>query len=187
MDYTKRENNRVEVWKDIRDYEGLYQVSNWSRVRSLDRYVNANNGSLQFKQGKILKTRQTWDGYLIVDLHKAGRIKTVKVHRLVAEAFIPNPDNLPQVNHKDENKQNNVVTNLEWCTNDYNYHYGTCIERKAKSKQIPIKQYTLDGEFVREWESAIQAEREGSFMSTTITKCCKGKQKTHKDYIWKYK
>lgn len=98
----------VEVWKDIEGYEGLYQVSNMGRVKSLIK-------------GIILKQWTDKDGYRQVGLLK----KTFKVHRLVAKAFIENPDDLPLVNHKDENKANNNITNLEWCTNEYNLSYGT--------------------------------------------------------------
>ena len=161
-----------EIWKDKKGYEGHYQVSNWGRVKSI-----------KFGKEKILKLIKDKDGYLQVTLCKNNIKKVYKVHRLVAEAFIDNPDNLPQVNHKDENKTNNNVENLEWCTNEYNINYGTRTERCSK----PVLQYTLDGEFVREWESAIQAEREGGFNNTCICQCCLGKRKTHKGFIWKYK
>ena len=176
-----------EIWKDIKDYEGHYQVSNLSRVRSLDRYIKGKGHSLQFKKGRILKPTKDRYGYLQVTLCKNNIKKEYKVHRLVAEAFIDNPDNLPQVNHRDENKLNNNVDNLEWCSAKYNTNYGTGIERRAKSRQIPIIQYTLDGEFVREWDSAIQAEREGGFSNSHIISVCKGKRPHHKGYIWRYK
>lgn len=173
----------VETWKDIRDYENLYQTSNLGRARSLDRWVKDTNGSLRFYKGKILKLCTDKYGYLKVGLCKNNKYKKFYVHRLVAEAFIPNPDNLPCVNHKDENKQNNNVENLEFCTYEYNNTYGTRIEKCSK----PILQYTFDGQFVREWESAKQAEREGGFKSENISACCKGKRKKYKNFIWKYK
>ena len=165
-----------EIWKDIKDYEGLYMVSNWGRVKSI-----------KFGKERILKPVTNSSGYLSVKLCKDGKVKAFTVHRLVAEAFLPNPDNLPCVNHKDENKQNNNVSNLEWCNCKYNINYGTGIERRSKKKSKPVLQYTLDGEFVREWESATQAEKEGGFNNGHIIAVCGGKRNNHKGYIWRYK
>lgn len=114
-----------EIWKDVIGYEGLYQVSNIGNVKSLDRVV---------RYGRTLKGKEKTkfeekDGYLVVALCKNGKAKHIKVHRLVATAFIENPFNLPEVNHKDENKKNNHFDNLEWCTTKHNINYGT---RNAK-------------------------------------------------------
>ena len=106
------ENN--EVWKDVKDYEGLYQISDKGRVKSL-----------WFGKEKILKPGRDTCGYLQVNLSKNGEKKTYQVHRLVAKSFLPNPDNLSEVNHKDENKENNIVENLEFCDRKYNINYGT--------------------------------------------------------------
>ena len=182
MDYTKREDDRIEIWKDKKDYEGLYQASNLGRVRSVDRWVKGKSGSLRLIKGKILKPGTTKDGYLQVVLCKNGKEKTFRVHRLVAETFLLNPENLPEVNHKDEDKTNNNVENLEFCDRTYNVNYGTRNEKQSKK----VYQYTLDGQFVREWVSTREAGRNG-FNSGHIASCCKGKQKTHKDFIWKYK
>ena len=166
-----------EIWKDKKYYEGRYQVSNCGRVKSLKRK--------NVLKEKILKPYVDKDGYLTVMLNNPR--KTFLVHRLVAEAFIPNPDNLPCVNHKDENKQNNVVINLEWCDVKYNNEYNNGQKRRAIKRLKPILQYTLDGEFVREWESAKQAEKEGGFSSAHICDVLKGKRKTHKGFRWSYK
>lgn len=118
----------MEVWKDIQGYEGLYQVSNLGRVRSLERITKRFNGFkiCEYKDGnKILKLSKNNKGYLTIGLCKDGKEKKCKVHRLVAQAFIPNLYGLPQINHKDENKENNIVSNLEWCNNKYNSSYGT--------------------------------------------------------------
>lgn len=114
-----------EIWKDIPNFEGLYQVSNLGNVRVLDRYVNSairNNDKVK-RKGKILK-QYNKRGYLQVSLIKNYKRYYFTVHRLVAMAFLPNPDNLPQINHKDENPLNNNLSNLEWCTAKYNCNYG---------------------------------------------------------------
>lgn len=121
-----------EIWKDIKNYKGYYQASNFGRIRSVDRYIKQYNGysySTRIYRGKILKFTIGTRGYLKVVLQKQRKAKTYNVHRLVAETFIPNPKNLPQVNHKDENKLNNSIDNLEWCTSKYNINFG---ERNAK-------------------------------------------------------
>ena len=169
-----------EIWKPILNYEGLYEVSNWGRVKSL-----------KFGKERILKPGTNKYGYLIVILCKNGKVKSFSVHRLVAEAFLPNPHNYPCVNHKDECKTNNNVNNLEWCTYTYNNNYGTKIERISKNRDTskyfkPILQYTLDGVFVREWKSIAEAGRNG-FNQGHITDCCRGVRKTHKGFIFKYK
>lgn len=114
-----------EFWKDIKGYEGFYQVSNLGRVKSLAKYQKGNGGSIFWRKETILKPANSGRGYLMVVLIKNKKRKSYILHRLVADAFIPNPYNLPQVNHKDENKTNNVVSNLEWCDNKYNSNYGT--------------------------------------------------------------
>ena len=114
----------MEIWKDVKGYEGLYQVSNLGRIKSL--------GNLQNRKEKLLKINIR-NGYCTTYLYKNNKKKSFLCHRLVAEAFISNPDNLPQVNHKDENKLNNCVENLEWCTAKYNVNYSSakpilCVE-----------------------------------------------------------
>ena len=120
----------IEEWRPIEGYEGLYEVSNTGRVRSVDRYDNRN----YFRKGKVLSPGKDTVGYLFVILHCNGKSKEINVHRLVAKAFIENPDNLPQVNHKD--KTNNNVDNLEWCTAKYNNKYGS---RKDKVRESKLK------------------------------------------------
>ena len=164
-----------EIWKDIKDYEGHYQVSNLSRVKSI-----------KFGKERILKPVTDRHGYLIVGLWKNNKQKTYKVHRLVAEAFLPNTDNLTQINHKDENKSNNNVNNLEWCDCKYNNTYGTRIERISKRRSKTVLQYDLEGNFIREWKSSAECGRNG-FNQGHVAACCQGKLKKHKDSIWRYK
>lgn len=186
-----------EIWKDIEGYEGLYQISNYGRLRSfVDNYGH--------KRITIRKFQKTTKGYLQTRIYKDGKAKTVRVHRLVAEAFIPNPNNLPQVNHKDEDKTNNFIwvnpdgsvdlekSNLEWCDNSYNQLYGTMPERKRiintnhPSKSAPVKQYTLDGQFVAEYPSQSEAARQTGICQASIYNNCSGKiTKTH-NYIFSY-
>ena len=122
----------IEEWRPVVGYEGLYEVSNTGRVRSVDRYVKTCYGSYRLHKGKVLSPGIRPDGYLVVSL----QYRMFRVHRIVAEAFLPNPDNLPQVNHKDEDKSNNRVDNLEWCTAKYNNNYGTA---RIRAKESAIK------------------------------------------------
>lgn len=166
-----------EIWKDIEGYEGLYQVSNLGNVKSLKR-----KGRLE---ERLLSQVKDKDGYLAVQLYKLGEGKRTSVHRLVANAFLPNPDNLPQVNHKDETPSHNNVDNLEWCTQKYNNIYGTRIQRITDKLKKTVYQYTLDNQLVKVWKSVMECERNG-YSHRHISKCCLGKSNTHKGYIWRY-
>ena len=162
----------LETWRDIAGYEGLYEVSDLGNVRSLN--------YLRTGQTRILKPMKTPKGYQQVHLCKDGNIKKNYVHRLVAQAFIENPNNLPEINHKDENKENNAVTNLEWCDHKYNINHGTCIERVAKANtnnpkcSEKIIQMTLDYVFVKEWPSTAECGRNG-FSAGNVSLCCNNK------------
>ena len=132
-----------EIWKDIEGYEGLYQVSNLGRVKSLERIDRLG----RLKPGVILRPKVERGGYLLVGLHKEGKQKMFLVHRLVAHAFIPNPEGLPEINHRDEDKTNNLVDNLEYCDRKYNMNYGTRNERMTKNRvQSGIDNGTYDPE-----------------------------------------
>lgn len=177
---------KKEYWKPVVEYEGLYMVSNWGRIKSFDTYRKGPNGSIRFCKGKILKPSTDKDGYLKVVLYKNGKEKTFLIHRLVAEAFLPNPNNLTEVNHKDENKLNNNVNNLEWCNRKFNINFGTRNEKVAKKLSKPVVQYTLDDQFVREWKSTMECGRNG-YNHGAVAACCRGELKKYKDFIWRYK
>lgn len=163
----------------------MYQVSNYGRVKSLDRVRKGNKESLSFIKGKIKIGRINNGGYVQINLSKDGINKNYLLHRLVAEAFIDNTNNLPQVNHKDENKQNNVVDNLEWCTHQYNNNYGTKVNR-CRNKQVKkVYQYTLSNELVKVWESTVSCV-EGGFIQSAVAACCRGEYKQHHNYKWSY-
>ena len=143
-----------EIWKPIVGYEGLYEVSSYGRVRSLDKYDSRNC----FRKGKVLSPFKDRYGYLSVVLSCNGKCKTINVHRLVAKAFLPNPDNLPQVNHKNEDKSDNRVDNLEWCDSKYNNNYGT---RKDRVRNSRIKNGTYTGLSKEEyWKKYYEENRE---------------------------
>ena len=165
-----------EVWKDVSGYEGLYQVSDKGRIKSL-----------KFRKERILKPGRDTCGYLHVILWKNGRKKLCKVHRLVAKVFISNPDNLPMINHKDENPSNNRVENLEWCSAKYNINYGTRTQRQVEKLSKPVLQYTLDGELIREWKSTMDVQRNLGYSHGNISSCCTGRYKSANGFNWKYK
>lgn len=182
-----------EVWKDIKDYEGLYQVSNLGRVKSLPRKRVTPTKGTYYSVEKILKPGITDRGYQQVALCKDSKLKRCLIHRLVAQTFIPNSNNYPEVNHKDENKVNNVVENLEWCTSKYNANYGTRKERlKEKSINKPGKRVICitTGEV---FETLSKASKATKTDASDIGRCCKGKRKsagkhpvTGEKLIWKF-
>lgn len=162
-----------EIWKEIKEYEGLYQISNLGRVKSLI-------------TNKILKGNKNAE-YNYVCLRKDGKQKIKKIHRLVAEAFIPNPNNYLCINHKDENKLNNKSDNLEWCTKIYNNNYGTRNERMSKrNSRYKIIQKDKDGNIIKIWENIWDLEHNTSYKKGTIRQCCKNKCKTVYGYKWEY-
>ena len=120
-----------ELWKDIKGYEGLYKISSYGRVKSL--------GNDKNRKEKILSSKSNREGYVRVYLFKDGKGKMYRVHRLVAEAFIPHPNNYPIINHKDEDKSNNIVSNLEWCTQEYNINYGTRNKKASEKMKDKLK------------------------------------------------
>ena len=164
----------IEIWRPVIGYEN-YEISSLGRIRNVI-------------TGKVLKPLKGKNGYLHIDL----KSKHCYIHRLVAEAFIPNPDNLPLINHKDENPLNNCVDNLEWCTHKYNINYGTAIQRRIKTQlnssifSKPVGQYSLDGTLIKVYPSQCEAVRQTGFSQGNIWSCCLGKRKTHKGYIWRY-
>ena len=180
----------MEKWKDVVGYEGKYEVSNLGRVRSLN--------YLRTGKAKLLKQQVDKYGYKRMRLYKDGKAKSLLVHRLVAMAFLPNPNNLPMVNHKDENKTNNNVDNLEWCTASYNNNYGTKIERQSKSMtgkkgkdangSKPILMYDQEGNFIKRFDSTADANEyfgKDRYCSS-IGECLRGKRKTTYGFIFKY-
>ena len=193
----------IEIWRtavyDGELYEGLYKVSNWGRILSLD-YRHTG-------KAELMNPFETTNGYLHVELSKNGETKTCKVHRLVAQTFLPNPENKPQVNHKiegDEGKKINMVifnedgtidkerTTIEWVTAKENNDYGTRNERAGKTNtngkcSKRVLQFTLDGEFVREWPSTREIERQLGYNNANISACCLGKRKSAYGFRWEYK
>lgn len=167
----------MEIWKDVVGYEGLYQVSNLGRVRSLPRYSTS---------GKILKYQLDRYGYYRVCLSKHNKNTLKQIHRLVAQAFIPNPNNLSFVNHKDEDSTNNKVTNLEWCTHEYNCNYGTRNKRISITQSVDICQYTLDDKFIKKWHGINYVSKIYNINHANIISCCKGKRKSAGGYKWRY-
>ena len=160
----------MEVWKDIKGYEGLYWVSNLGRVKSKRKILKPINGE-----------------YLKVGLSKNGKQKTFTIHRLVAQEFVNNPKNKSQVNHKDENKHNNNSNNLEWVTFQENMNYGTKQDRESIIKtKYNVLQYDLEGNLIKKWFNLREIIQNTDYKKSNIQYCCLGKYKTAYGYIWKY-
>lgn len=176
-----------ETWKDIKGYEGLYQISNYGRVKSLDHYITNINGAKQLIKERIMKNGNTGN-YQYVVLRKDNKSHNYYIHRLVAETFLNNPNNYTDVNHIDENKNNNRVDNLEWCNHKYNMNYGTIKEKIAKTLGIPIIQYSLTGDKIKEWGSAAAAAKALGISRSNISKSCRNKDSycTAGGCFWRY-
>lgn len=186
-------NSQEEIWKDIEDYEGLYQVSSLGRVKSLERFVDDGKGGTRLVKGRILSPSKVRGDYLQVILCKEGKPTAFSVHRLVYEAFHGKIPEGMQVNHIDEDKSNNSLNNLNLMTPKENTNWGSAIERRStnrinhKSLSKAVLQLDLQGNFLAEYPSQSEAERKLGIRCTAICACCKGKQKTAGSYIFRYK
>ena len=159
-----------EVWKDILGYEGIYQVSNLGRIKN--------------SKGRILTTKTTGN-YNHILLCKNGKRENFTIHKLVAMAFVPNPNNYKEINHINENARDNRASNLEWCSHKYNINYGTRTKKVIEKQSIKISQYDLDGNFIRDWDKVNDAIRE--YKNHHISNVLNGKRKKASGYIWKWK
>ncbi|MBQ1776655.1 MAG: HNH endonuclease [Acidaminococcaceae bacterium] len=186
--------DKKEIWKTVPDFPN-YEVSNFGNVRSKDR-VSERRGNDARLKGATLKGQKMPDGYIRVVLYSGSRKehKQFHVHRLVAQAFIANPNNYPCVNHKDEKRDNNRADNLEWCTHKYNSNYGTAIEKRVKhqdwksiadKQSYPVIQCLKDGTPIKVWASMVECERQTGMKCSGISKCCRGALKTYRGFTWK--
>jgi hypothetical protein len=188
----------IEKWRDVKGYEGLYMVSNLGRVRSLDRMVVAPLGHYGIRNGVILRQKLNTSGYPFVILHYNGKPHSMTVHRLLMCAFVPNPDNKPQINHKNGIRTDNCVGNLEWCTPSENIKHsyselGHRPNRAMKGRfggdnptSKPVVQYTLNGKFIAEYGGQSEAARETGILGEYISRCCRGVQNNAGGYVWKF-
>lgn len=175
----------MEIWKDVAGYEGFYQVSNLGNVKSLDRIVwNKANKSNSKIRGFLLKKDNMDKHYFQVGLCKDGKSKHKLVHRLVAIAFLDKKEGLDIINHKDENKLNNIVENLEWCSHSYNVNYGSRNDKTAEKNSIPVIRICEKNGFIK-YKSATHAEKDG-FSRFGISQCCNNKIKKHRGYNWEF-
>lgn len=190
------ENLEGEIWKNVGifksiDFTGYYEVSNKGRFKSVNRTVICKDGIKRTWKERLLKQCNN-NGYLTVYLTKDGKRTSIIAQQVDALRFVenPNPKEYIQINHKDENRANNCAENLEWCTFEYNYNYGSHIERctknmveHAKSRRAPIVQLSLDGRLIKNYDAYIDVEQDG-FNSSAVCACSKGKRRTHKGYKW---
>lgn len=173
-----------EIWKDIPGYEGRYKISNFGNIQSLNREVLSKGKLHQTIPTKYIKQQKDKrHSYLYVDLYDNISRKRFRVHRLVAMTFIPNPNNYPQINHIDGNKQNNSANNLEWCTQSHNMKEAYKIGLE-KPRTLKVNQYDLSNNFIRTWDSIKSIQI--FYNNRNISACCKGKRKTAGGYIWRY-
>ena len=177
----KDSGERREEWRDVKEYEGYYQVSNIGRVKRLK--ITGNDGRT-YRERILIPVYNT--RYLNVSLCKNGIIRQRRVHRLVCEAFVENPNNYPCINHKDENRLNNNANNLEWCTYKYNNSYGTVIKRRSKVRCRAVIQMDLKGQKIKKWDSVKDASNYFKVRNSGIIAACKGRQITSAGYKWRY-
>lgn len=181
----------TEIWKDIKGYEGLYQISNLGNVKSVKRRIKYSNGTIVSYPEKILKGFISTSGYKAVDLYENKKKKKFYIHRLVAEAFVDNPLNKPEVNHINENKLDNRFENLEWCTSSENKLAGTVIERANKTRKDrktaykKVGMYNLNNDLIQIFDNIGIAEKSTGVNRKTIYNSCNNKVKP-RNYIWKY-
>ena len=185
---------KIEWWKYVVGYENLYMVSNFGNVKSVDHYVKSRGG-VRLVKGRIIKQTLAGGGYYCVSLCKDNVVKTHSVHRLVAQAFIPNPENKQCINHLNKDRTDNRIENLEWCTHkenndwlDHNELISVKMTNNSKTSK-PVLQFTLDGQFVAEYPSSMEAERQTGINHSNICQSCKGnKNYTHcGGFKWKFK
>lgn len=186
-----------EEWRDVVGYEGLYQVSNLGRVKSLSRRIVYKDGREYNYPSKVIKNQKVSTGYRSVMLYGVNGKKQYYVHRLVAETFIPNPNNLSDVNHKDGCKTNNILSNLEWCSRSDNQKHAyknglnwAHMDEAIKERSRPVIQYTSSGEVIAEYASTRKASKASGFNQGRISQYCRCENKKHstyKGYIWRYK
>lgn len=178
-----------EIWKPIKGYEGLYEVSDLGKVRSLERYVTRGNHNIYVRE-RILLPEIDKNGYVQVVLSKNGKGTMRKIHKLVADAFIPNDNSLPMINHKNEIKYDNRVENLEWCDVIYNNNYGTARKRTRQTQMFeygkPVVKKDLQGNVLESYPSTREAGRQNNTTATQIRRVCQGKQHTCMGYVWEY-
>lgn len=182
-----------EVWRSVKGYEGYYEVSNMGRVKSLPRKSNGVGRQYRSLSERILKPSEDKKGYLMVWLYKGKQRKTMKVHRLVAAAFIPNPLDKPQIDHINGIKDDNLSSNLRWCTGRENFHNPITYKKNAESKRgvknhkaVGVLQYTIDGRFVKKWECMSDVKREIGIAHSHISSCCRGKRNSAGGFSWRY-
>ena len=177
-----------EVWKDIPNYEGIYKASNFGRIKMVKRTLTDSLGKKINKKEHILKPR-TGNRYYMIALYKNGKREDLLLHRVIAQTFIPNPENKPFVNHKDENCFNNSSDNLMWCTQKENMNWGTINERMSKNSKSKrkVNQYDMDGNYIKTWDCMTDFYKsKGLKLKTGIIECCKGRRQSHMGYKWKY-
>ena len=162
--------SKDETWRDVHGYEGLYKVSNKGNVRSVDRI---NHIGRKYS-GRMLRPRYHTNGYLQVDLRKGGIRKSKLIHRLVAEVFIPNQNNYLEINHKDEDKSNNNVENLEWCTREYNMNHGTRNARASQTQSKKVKAINIKTGEVIAFNSGKEAKSKGGYSRGCVSQACQG-------------
>ena len=168
-----------EIWKDIQGFEGLYQISNLGRIKSFRQWKRASCPA-EF----ILKNSVASNGYFMVTLYKDTKRKKFLVHRLVADAFIPNPQNLPHINHKDENPLNNSADNLEWCTPQYNNCYGTARFRAMITTGKPLKQCLINGQWLATYATTTVASEITGISKKEISACLRGALQSAGGFVW---